>query len=379
MPMHSLPSRACRTSSSFIRAQLFDLAGLTCGHFGIAFWTFFGATFVGKAIIKVNIQSLFIIAVVKYGAALFDGLRNLMPAGAIRDLLKKFEDGFLAGQHAMCLREPDCRACCTANFNHLGYDNCLAMCDRGLAGADKAGGVVAAIMRQAWGLFLLGMIGYFVMTLINSAVQDRLAREVQIAAEEKATRKAAHAAHQAARDEGAGTPGGASGRARRPSTVAATKAAASAAASASAPTTPTHHVTLRGASVTAALVNVSDLFPALPTTPSPPASGRSPRSLLNKSWRIQAEREAAAAAKEQAAAAKAAAKAIAAAAQAKSKSAAAASPRRKAGHAAGSSAAARRSPSAGRGGARRSGRAARAPEKWTPARSASPAQTTRRR
>lgn len=35
---------------------LFDLAGLTCGHFLIPFWTFFGATVIGKALIKTHIQ-----------------------------------------------------------------------------------------------------------------------------------------------------------------------------------------------------------------------------------------------------------------------------------------------------------------------------------
>ena len=40
---------------------LFDLAGLTCGHFLIPFATFFGATFIGKALIKVSIQSFFVI------------------------------------------------------------------------------------------------------------------------------------------------------------------------------------------------------------------------------------------------------------------------------------------------------------------------------
>lgn len=34
---------------------LFDLAGLTCGHFLIPFGVFFGATFIGKSIIKVSI------------------------------------------------------------------------------------------------------------------------------------------------------------------------------------------------------------------------------------------------------------------------------------------------------------------------------------
>ncbi len=35
---------------------LFDLAGITCGHFLVPFSTFFGATFIGKALIKVTIQ-----------------------------------------------------------------------------------------------------------------------------------------------------------------------------------------------------------------------------------------------------------------------------------------------------------------------------------
>lgn len=40
---------------------LFDLAGITCGHFLIPFWTFFGATLLGKAVIKMTIQVLFVI------------------------------------------------------------------------------------------------------------------------------------------------------------------------------------------------------------------------------------------------------------------------------------------------------------------------------
>lgn len=40
---------------------LFDLAGLTCGHYRIPFWTFFGATLIGKAFIKMHIQQLAVI------------------------------------------------------------------------------------------------------------------------------------------------------------------------------------------------------------------------------------------------------------------------------------------------------------------------------
>ena len=42
---------------------LFDLAGITCGHFRIPFRKFFIPTFIGKAIIKVHIQMLFVITI----------------------------------------------------------------------------------------------------------------------------------------------------------------------------------------------------------------------------------------------------------------------------------------------------------------------------
>jgi membrane protein YqaA with SNARE-associated domain len=40
---------------------LFDLAGITCGHFLVPFWTFFGATLIGKAFIKMLLQKMFVI------------------------------------------------------------------------------------------------------------------------------------------------------------------------------------------------------------------------------------------------------------------------------------------------------------------------------
>jgi hypothetical protein len=42
---------------------LFDLAGITCGHFLVPFWTFFGATLIGKAVIKSHIQAIFTITI----------------------------------------------------------------------------------------------------------------------------------------------------------------------------------------------------------------------------------------------------------------------------------------------------------------------------
>ncbi|RLN59671.1 hypothetical protein BBJ29_004012 [Phytophthora kernoviae] len=41
----------------------FDLCGICCGHFLMPFWTFFGATLIGKALIKVNLQAVFFITI----------------------------------------------------------------------------------------------------------------------------------------------------------------------------------------------------------------------------------------------------------------------------------------------------------------------------
>lgn len=59
----SCPSNVCCNYwTSFpctpqIPNPLFDLAGITCGHFLVPFWTFFGATLIGKAVIKMHIQA----------------------------------------------------------------------------------------------------------------------------------------------------------------------------------------------------------------------------------------------------------------------------------------------------------------------------------
>ncbi|XP_077254549.1 vacuole membrane protein 1 isoform X2 [Temnothorax americanus] len=55
---------------------LFDLAGLTCGHYLIPFWTFFGATLVGKAVVKMHIQQLAVI--IAFNEELLDKFISLL-------------------------------------------------------------------------------------------------------------------------------------------------------------------------------------------------------------------------------------------------------------------------------------------------------------
>jgi membrane protein YqaA with SNARE-associated domain len=45
----------------------FDLCGICCGHFLMPFWTFFGATFIGKAIVRNTYQSIIYVVLCRYG------------------------------------------------------------------------------------------------------------------------------------------------------------------------------------------------------------------------------------------------------------------------------------------------------------------------
>ncbi|XP_006640919.1 vacuole membrane protein 1 [Lepisosteus oculatus] len=78
---------------------LFDLAGITCGHFLVPFWTFFGATLIGKAIIKMHIQKLFVI--ITFSKHIVEQMVSLIGAiPAVGPLLQKPFSEYLESQRA---------------------------------------------------------------------------------------------------------------------------------------------------------------------------------------------------------------------------------------------------------------------------------------
>jgi len=120
---------------------LFDLAGLTCGHCLVPFLTFFGATLIGKAIIKVHIQTLFVLAVFR--------------KDQLSDLIAKIETIIwpLKGKLYTILENEK------AKFHnpHTAVQT-----------ASKGG------LAMLWDVFLMLMIAYFVSSIINSTVQEYL-------------------------------------------------------------------------------------------------------------------------------------------------------------------------------------------------------------
>lgn len=122
---------------------LFDLAGITCGHFLIPFWTFFGATLIGKAIIKMHIQKIFVI--LAFNNQLLETVISLLVQipvvgqkleQPVRTILAKQKEKLRGG------------------------------------GADNEGSIISSIFEK----FVLAMVAYFVISIINSLAQSYVKR-----------------------------------------------------------------------------------------------------------------------------------------------------------------------------------------------------------
>ncbi|XP_060534127.1 vacuole membrane protein 1-like isoform X2 [Cylas formicarius] len=122
---------------------LFDLAGITCGHFLVPFWTFFGATLIGKAVIKMHIQKLFVI--IAFNETLIETAINyLILVPFVGEKLQVPFKAFLDGQKN--------------KLHKRGGQNVKV----------GGGNVLAAIFEK----FVIVMILYFVVSIVNSFAQS---------------------------------------------------------------------------------------------------------------------------------------------------------------------------------------------------------------
>jgi len=79
----------------------FDLCGICCGHFLMPFWTFFGATFIGKAIVRNTYQSIIYVVLCseEYMEVLIRSLQHVVPDSfqldqRIREVLEEGRESF---------------------------------------------------------------------------------------------------------------------------------------------------------------------------------------------------------------------------------------------------------------------------------------------
>lgn len=155
---------------------------MTCGHFLIPFWTFFGATVLGKAVVKVHIQAIFYIVVFNVATLEFleQGLPDWMDdyidavraegaaaVGCAVGLVltptghpTQAKGKFLTSQFKMCYdRATDptsaaareaCERCCTEFFQELHGHVVDANCRAGCGESVHAVRPGAALPRVMW-------------------------------------------------------------------------------------------------------------------------------------------------------------------------------------------------------------------------------------
>ncbi|XP_043659077.1 vacuole membrane protein 1 [Drosophila teissieri] len=127
---------------------LFDLAGITCGHFLVPFWTFFGATLIGKAVIKMHIQKIFVI--IAFNETLIERAVDLLASLPVlgHKLQEPFKS-FLNNQKQRLHRQ-----------------------QRGAAGAASGAGDSGNLLSRIFETFVIGMVCYFVVSIVNSLAQS---------------------------------------------------------------------------------------------------------------------------------------------------------------------------------------------------------------
>lgn len=122
---------------------LFDLAGITCGHFLVPFWTFFGATLIGKAVIKMHIQKLFVI--IAFNETLIEtALNYLVLVPVVGKMLQTPFKAFLDGQKDKLHK----KASKTVK--------------------ESGGNILAWVFEK----IVIAMIVYFVISIVNSFAQS---------------------------------------------------------------------------------------------------------------------------------------------------------------------------------------------------------------
>lgn len=122
---------------------LFDLAGITCGHFLIPFWTFFGATLIGKAVIKMHIQKLFVIFLFSvHHVEQVIRVMGLVPVVG-KSMQTPFRD-WLAKQKSKLHHKPGTQA------------------------ATGEGSILSWIFEKV----VMVMVAYFVLSIVNSMAQS---------------------------------------------------------------------------------------------------------------------------------------------------------------------------------------------------------------
>jgi hypothetical protein len=126
---------------------LFDLCGLVCGSAGIPFWTFFGAVWSGKALVRTPLQTCGLAAAVAFFST------------------GDFDEVMDGGEDASSIRNVLLRK---------GRDAVSAMVRGDDDSATEAVGTTSAVVsgiKMVWSVITFGLLGFFLLSTIEQVAQ----------------------------------------------------------------------------------------------------------------------------------------------------------------------------------------------------------------
>ncbi|KIY95916.1 hypothetical protein MNEG_12045 [Monoraphidium neglectum] len=165
----------------------FDLCGICCGAFKMPFWSFFGATLIGKGFVKVSGQALFFVALFRQASrdALLAAVTSILPrrlpgakpgaqppAAALRSLVQSQIARFQARVVASAAEHrSETRWFWTRAGDYLGTHF-----GSGPAAARAwAAAQVPDTVGEVWGWIIFVLIGVFAVSCINALAQGQKA------------------------------------------------------------------------------------------------------------------------------------------------------------------------------------------------------------
>lgn len=130
---------------------LFDLCGLVCGSAGVPFWTFFGAVWSGKALVRTPLQTCGLAAVVALSTGAVDD--SMTDASSIRNVLLRMGKKTVAAVVWGDDPPPGSR-----------------ILDDATSTPSATSFVVGAI-KMAWSAATFGLLGFFLLSTIEQVAQ----------------------------------------------------------------------------------------------------------------------------------------------------------------------------------------------------------------
>lgn len=134
----------------------FDLCGMACGQFMMPFWTFFGATLLGKAVVKANMQAVFF-------TLLFSGDNVQAVVRSIAAVLSR----------ALPFDITDKAESVVGVLNELQRKTAL----RATGQAEAEAEAKATLVQQVMSLLVLAAVGWFAMSIVDTFAQKEQEEE----------------------------------------------------------------------------------------------------------------------------------------------------------------------------------------------------------